>query len=260
MRRRQLIEIEDLAWCPRAVRDGGTDWLGFMANATRVFSTVAPKIRVAMEATATDRVLDLCSGGGGPWLTLQPELAKSGPATVVLSDLYPNIEALRRARTRSHGRLDFHPAAVDAANVPVELGGVRTMFNAFHHFPPERARAILADAVAKNRPIAVFEGASHRAIGVLAMPLQLPAILLLTPFVRPFRWSRLVFTYLLPLIPGIVLVDGTVSFLRLYLEDELHELVQQVPGHDHFQWDIGSIRAHGVPVGLTHLVGIPRRT
>jgi hypothetical protein len=241
------------------VRDGGTDWLGFIANATKVFSSVAPKIRAAMEAIATDRVLDLCSGGGGPWLTLQPELAKSGPVNVLLSDLYPNVKALRRVRVRSQGRLDFHTRAVDATNVPMELGGVRTMFNAFHHFPPGSARAILADAVAKSCPIAVFEGANNRAIGILAMPLQLPAILLMTPFVQPFRWSRLVFTYGLPLIPGIVLVDGTVSFLRLYLEDELRELVEEVPGHDHFEWDIGSTRAHGVPVGLTHLIGIPRR-
>ena len=217
------------------------------ANATRVCSCVAPKIRAAMEATATDRVLGLCSGGGGPWSTLQPELAKSGPATVVLSDLYPNIEALRRARVRSQGRLDLHSAAVDAANVPVELDGVRTMFNAFHHFPPECARAILADAIAKRRPIVVFEGANNRALGVLAMPFQLSAILLLTPFVRPFRWSRLVFTYFLPLVPGTSLIDGAVSFLRLYLEDELHELVQHAPGQDHFQRDIGSTRAHGVP-------------
>ena len=33
-----------------------------------------------------------------------------------------------------------------------------------------------------------------------------------TPFVRPFRWSRLLFTYVIPLIPLLVLFDGTVSF------------------------------------------------
>jgi hypothetical protein len=229
-----------------------------MANATKVFLSVAPKIRNAMAATGTDSVLDLCSGGGGPWPTLQPELAKSGPANVLLSDLYPNIEALRHARSRSQGRLDFHVTAVDATNVPVEFRGVRTMFNAFHHFPPESALLILADAVAKRRAIAIFEGTDNRAMGVLAMPLQLPAILLLTPFVRPFRWSRLVFTYVLPLIPGIVLIDGTVSFLRLYLADELHELVRRVPGHEGFEWDIGSTRAHGIPVGITHLIGTPK--
>lgn len=240
------------------MRDGGTDWLGFIANVTRVFSAVAPKIRTAMEGTGTSSVLDLCSGGGGPWLTLEPELAKSGPVKVVLSDLYPNIEALRHARARSQERLGFHATPVDATNVPVELSGVRTMFNAFHHFPPESARSILADAVAKRRAIAIFEGTNNRAMGVLAMPLQLPAILLLTPLLRPFRWSRLVFTYVLPLIPGIVLFDGTVSFLRLYFEDELHELVAGVPGHDCFDWDIGSTRARDIPIRLTHVVGIPK--
>lgn len=254
MRRRQLVEIEDLAWCPRAVRDGGTDWLAFIANMTRVFSAVAPKIRAAMDATRTATVIDLCSGGGGPWLTLERELSKNGPAHVILSDLYPNIEALAGVRTRSGGRLDFHATSIDAANVPKEFNGVRTMFNAFHHFPPDAARAILADAVAKRRAIVIVEGASHRAIGLLAVPLQLPMILLLTPFVRPFRWSRLLLTYVVPLIPLLVLFDGTVSFLRLYLNDELRELIAGVPGRETFTWDIGATR-----FGLAYLVGIPKR-
>lgn len=258
MRRRQLVELEDLPWCPRVVRDGGTDWLAFMFNATRIFDAVAPKIRGAMQATGTTSVLDLCSGGGGPWLTLRRELARSGPVRVVLSDLYPNVAALDAMRLRSGGRLDYAAAAVDATNVPRHLDGVRTMFNAFHHFPPELARAILADAVAKRRAIAIFEAANHRALGLAAMPLQLPAILLLTPLVRPFRLSRLALTYLVPLIPFIVLFDGTVSFLRLYLEDDLRELVARLPGSDQFSWDIGTTRAGALPLGLTHLVGVPR--
>jgi hypothetical protein len=229
-----------------------------MANAARLFSAVAPKLRSAMDATGTTNVVDLCSGGGGPWLTLEPELAKSGAASVVLSDLYPNIEALPEVRARSGGRLAFHPTPVDATNVPDELDGVRTMFNAFHHFPPASARAIVADAVAKRKAIAVFEGANSRAVGLFAMPLQLPLILLLTPFVRPFRWLRLLFTYIVPLIPLIVLFDGTVSFLRLYLEDDLRELVAGIPGHDTFSWDIGSTSVRGLPHRLTHLIGVPK--
>jgi hypothetical protein len=211
-----------------------------------------------MQATGTTGVLDLCSGGGGPWLTLQPELEKSGPVTVVLSDLYPNLEALAATRARSGGRLEVHTGSVDATSVPPGLEGVRTMFNAFHHFPPEAARRILADAVARRRSIVVVDGPNSRAIGLLAMPLQIPLILLLTPFVRPFKWSRLFFTYVLPLIPAIVLFDGTVSFLRFYLEDELRELVAAVPGHDRFEWDIGSTKADGSPVRFTHLVGVPK--
>lgn len=131
MRRRQLVEIEDLAWCPRAVRDGGTDWLGFMANTTGMFDAVAPKIREAMRVTGTETVVDLCSGGGGPWLTLQRELAKTGPVQVCLSDLYPNLAAFAALRVRSHDRLHYLATSVDATNVPAELSGVRTMFNVY---------------------------------------------------------------------------------------------------------------------------------
>jgi len=259
MRRRQLVEIEDLAWCPRAVRDGGTDWLGFMANTTRFFSPVASKIRAAMNATHTSNVIDLCSGGGGPWLSLQRELSKSGPANVELSDLYPNLDAFRDIRARSGGRLGFQAQSIDATDVPSTLDGVRTMFNSFHHFPPGIARQILADAVRKRRAIVVVEGIRYRSLGLLAMPGQLPAILLFTPFVRPFRWSRLFFTYLIPLIPLLVLFDGTVSMLRVYMADELRELVQTVPGHENFVWDIGAISVGGIPTGPGYLVGVPRR-
>ena len=258
MRRRQLVEIEDLSWCPAPVRNGATDWLAFMANGTRVFSAVAPLIHRAMHAAGTHNIIDLCSGGGGPWLTLERALAKYGPVRVELSDLYPNIRAFREVHDRSGGRVMFRPEAIDATAVPAELRGVRTIFNSFHHFPPTVARAILADAVRQRRAIGIFEGVSHRAIGLLAVPLQLPAILVLTPFVQPFRWSRLLFTYVLPLIPLLVLFDGTISMLRLYLEDDLREMVTTVPQFETFEWEIGTTSVPGLPIGLTHLVGIPK--
>jgi len=258
MRRRHLVEIEDLALCPEAVRNGATDWLAFMANATKVFSCVAPAIRRAMDAVGTTQVLDLCSGGGGPWLTLERELAKSGSVMVELSDRYPNVAAFRELCDRSGGRLEFRTESIDATDVPPALDGIRTMFNSFHHFPPPTARAILADAVRKRRAIAVCEGVNLRAAGLIAMTLQLPAILLLTPLVKPFRWSRLLFTYVLPLIPLLVLFDGTVSMLRLYLEDELRELVASVADHDTFEWDIGTTFVSTLPIGVVHLVGVPK--
>lgn len=260
MRRMQLIEIEDQTWCPKAVRDGGTDWLGFMANGTKAFNRVAPKIRAAMEATHTSSVVDLCSGGGGPWLTLERELAKHGPVDVELTDLYPNLQALESIQRRSEGRCGFRRESVDATDVPAELDGVRTMFNCFHHFPPELGRAILTDAIRKRRGIAIFEAADRRLLPILAMPMQAVGLFFMTPFVRPFSWSRLFLTYVVPLIPALVLFDGTVSMLRIYSPAELRELVLASPGHETFDWDIGTTKVRGMPVGITHLVGTPRKS
>jgi hypothetical protein len=258
MRRRQVIEIEDQPWCPRGVRDGGTDWLRFIADSTRMFSAIVPKLRAAMQAANTDKILDLCSGGGGAWLTLEADLAQTGPLHVSLSDKYPNVDAFRYMHAQSNGRIGFLAEEVDGTRVPAHLDGVRTIFSAFHHFPPELATEILTDAVRQRRAIVIVEPASNRWPGLVGMPLQIIVVLLLTPFVRPFRWTRLFWTYIVPAIPFLVFFDGTMSMLRIYMPDELRELVARVPGHETFTWDIGTTPIKGMPSGLTHLVGTPR--
>ena len=45
------------------------------------------------------------------------------------------------------------------------------------------------------------------------------------PACPPFRWSRLLWTYLVPVIPLVLLFDGIVSCLRSYRPDELLKLV-----------------------------------
>lgn len=258
MRRLHLLEIEDQPWCPRAIRDGGTDWLHFMANTHQAFNAIAPKLRDAMTRFGCDRIVDLCSGGGGPWASLEPLLARSGKIDVRLTDFYPNRAAFTRILLRSAGRIGHCSNPIDATNVPAELVGVRTIFNAFHHFRPQQAQAILADAVGKRRPIVVVEGSDNRLLGIALILLMPLAMLLMTPRIRPFRWSRLLFTYLLPAIPLLGLFDGIVSMLRIYSPGELRELVAGVPGHQSFEWDIGTEAVRGSPIGLTYLVGVPR--
>ena len=212
-----------------------------------------------MLAGRTNIILDLCSGGGGPWPTLAPALAQAlptdSPVRIVLSDQYPNVRAFFAVREATGVTVEFFPDPIDATRVPVALPGVRTMFNAFHHFSSAQARAVIAGAVAAARPIAIFEASSSRVSGLLVMPLQIPAIFILTPFVRPFRWSRLLFTYVIPLIPLLVLFDGAVSFMRLYGPDELRDIILTVPGHEGFNWEIGSLRATGMPWRIGYFVG-----
>ncbi|WP_233808108.1 class I SAM-dependent methyltransferase [Paraburkholderia sp. HP33-1] len=258
MRRLHLLEIEDEPWCPRAIRDGATDWLHFLANAHKGFNVISVKLREAMRRVGSDRIVDLCSGGGGPWQTLAPLLAQSGCVTVQLTDFYPNRAAHERVSAASTARVTYVSEPVDAMDVPSGFDGVRTMFNAFHHFRPHDARAILADAVAKRRAIVIVEGADHRLLGILFILLMPLMMLALTPLIRPFRWSRLGLTYVLPVIPLLCLFDGIVSMLRIYNPDELREMVASIPDEQSFEWDIGTQPVHGSPLGLTYLVGVPR--
>ena len=258
MRRVHLLEFEDQAWCPRPLRDGVTDWLQFMANSHKAFNTMAPKLREAMTRAGCDRIVDLCSGGGGPWASLAHELARSGGVEVQLTDFYPNLAAFQRVAQQCKEQVSYHAGSVDATDVPPEFDGVRTLFSSFHHFKPPQACDILADAVRKRRPIVVVEGSDSRLLGIIMILLMPVAMLLLTLRIRPFRWSRVLLTYLLPAIPLLTLWDGIVSMLRIYSPRELSELVAGIPDSDTFDWDIGNQPVRGSPIGLTYLVGIPR--
>lgn len=256
MRRMHLLEIEDQPRCPAVLRDAATDFLQFMIVKTDTYGPAIPHLRAALERAGTRQVVDLCSGGGGPWPGLLPQLdTPAAPVEVRLTDRYPNHEAFEQARERTGDRLAFHPEPVDATALPSGLTGFRTLFTAFHHFPPEAARAILADAVRAGQGIGVFEATQRSAPSLLATAFSPLLVLLVTPFIRPFRWSRLLWTYLIPLVPLLVLFDGLVSCLRTYTPRELRAMADSLDARG-YAWEIGEAKGRG-PVPVTYLLGIP---
>ena len=66
MRRRHLVELEDLPWWPRVFRDAATDYLVTAIRHARVYDGHAPRLAAAVKRAGADRIIDLCSGGGGP--------------------------------------------------------------------------------------------------------------------------------------------------------------------------------------------------
>jgi hypothetical protein len=167
--------------------------------------------------------------------------------SVCLSDRCPNVEAFERACHLTNQGITYHREPVDAAHVDSGLTGFRTMFTAFHHFRPEQARAVLADAVAKGEGIGIFECA-HRDFLMLLFTLPTPLrVLIATPFIRPFRWSRLLWTYLIPALPFVLLFDSVVSVLRVYSVEELHGLTVGLNG---YHWDIGQVRSRSLPISI----------
>jgi hypothetical protein len=262
MKRLHLFEIHDQEWCPRAIRDAETAYLQFIIAKAKGYAPVVPILDAALKRSGTRQVLDLCSGAGGPWFWLQPVLAERGlDVSVCLTDKYPNREALGASSdaTLVHQSIRYHPEPVDVTKVPDELAGFRTIFSAFHHFRPEQAGAILADAVRKGQGIAVFEGTHHSALAMLLMLLVPLMLLLTTPFIRPFRWSRLFWTYLIPVVPATSLFDGLVSCLRTYSVHELRELTAGL-GRTDYQWDIGEVKGTGGPIPITYLIGLPAKS
>jgi len=276
MRRVQFIELHEQPWFPSSLRADVTDALQFGFNLLHAYAPTAPLLQSVIDSTGnrtnagpsstgqsstTESIVDMCSGGGGPWLDLAGQLrcrgagADSAGLQIWLTDKYPNLEAFRSVSASSDHHITFYPEPVDAMKVPGTLKGLRTMFTSFHHFPPEDARAILQNAVDAGESIGIFE-ATKRAPSTIG--LIFAGILLMfvhTPRIRPFRWTRLLWTYLIPIIPLVLLFDGVVSCLRTYRPQELREMVEKLTSCQ-YHWEIGELATGKMPV--TYLIGYPK--
>jgi hypothetical protein len=257
MKRRHLVELEDLPWWPRVFRDAATDYLVTALRHARTYRGLTPRLAAALKRTGATRIVDLCSGGGGPWADLLPALRAAGADVALsLTDKYPNTEALGRLAAAVPG-VHYEAGPVSATDVPPDLAGFRTVFTAFHHFRPEEARAILAAAVRDRQGIAVAEATARSPAALATMLLVPPAVWVLTPAIRPFRWSRLFWTYIVPIVPFAVMFDGVVSCLRVYTPEEMLALAREAGG-DAFDWESGVEYPAGSPIPISYLFGVPR--
>jgi hypothetical protein len=166
------------------------------------------------------------------------------------------VKHLEAVAARSQGSVAVHPESVDATHIPDLLVGCRTLFNALHHFRPDDARKILQSAVDARQPIAIFD-VPERTVPYLVGILFAPIVFVIAcPFLRPFDWRWIIFTYLIPVIPLFVVWDGLVSGLRAYSLAELDELVASLDA-DGYQWDLGQVKVGNQPAHITYLTGRP---
>lgn len=261
MRRVHLFEFMDLDWYPETFRRIQTDYLQFVATRGAGHENLVPLIKKALRRASTDQVVDLCSGGTGPWLKLREHLARAGcPVRITLTDKFPHPQTIARWARAPEGSIAYLTEPVDAINVPAHLPGMRTLFEGFHHLRPEEARAILQDAADDRAAIGIFEASLKPPLGplflILSPLMTILGYLFATPFITPRTPARFLWTYLLPIVPITTSLDGVVSLLRVYGLDQLRELTSAIDCHD-YTWEMG-VAETGTPIfAFTYLLGYP---
>lgn len=261
MARIHAFELEDQTWFPSLIREYMTDFLSHMGGWSKIpYVPFVARLAEAMRSTGDQRVVDLCSGGGGPAVMIARQLSEQleRPVGVVLTDLYPSSARWQHARSVFPAWVELEDRCVDAQAVPADLAGFRLVCNGFHHLKPEQARACLQDAVSQRRGVALVELTQRSALSVVQVMFGTLTQLAVTPFIRPFRWTRLFFTYVLPVVPLCTLWDGVVSCLRVYSPEELEGLVAELPNSD-YRWEMGRLPVPKMPTDVTYLIGVPKR-
>lgn len=242
-----LFEWEDLRWFPSWLRDCMTDFLEHISRVFKMYQPIPEILEKELKAHDTNTILDLGSGGGGPWRSIIPEWQQAKiNAEITLSDYYPNKSAFEKIKAEFPEYIQFESASVDARNVSVKSKSVRTQFLSLHHFRPNDATAIFKNAVESGNPIVIVEGQKRSIPSMIGMIFSPINALLMTPFIRPFRLDRIVFTYLIPILPLLIMWDGCVSVLRTYSESELQKLASKADTENKYVWEYANVGKGGL--------------
>ena len=200
-----MKELEDFPHFPALLRNFQTEFIGFVVvrfNVYRAFIKYINSLSLPRQP-----MTDLCSGSGETAIHIFKE--SNCCSHLILTDKFPNKIPV------SDDKISYLPQSVDVLEMEFQPGACYTIFNAFHHFKAEDklkiARKILA-----SRSRSFFVEILEPSIVCLLKVLFIATIgnLLLTPFIHPFSFKRLFFTYIIPVNIVTITYDGIVSVFK----------------------------------------------
>ncbi|KAK0668468.1 hypothetical protein QBC41DRAFT_226211 [Cercophora samala] len=235
--------------------------------------------------------IDFCAGGGGPTPSIEKHLNASittttttktpsyaeaatapPPVQFILTDLHPHTN-LWSAAAAASPNVSFIPTSVDATNVPQHIiqdqkrngKKVFRLFNlAFHHFDDNLARKILKNTLETSDGFGIFELQDRSPAGFLACCLFGLGAMVMAPYYA-WLWGAplaLVWTYLVPALPAVLVFDGWMSSLRTRTVGEVKELMGScgVDAKEVRGWEVKSGRERFIPgVGYVNWIIVTRK-
>jgi hypothetical protein len=214
-------ELEDYPWFPAALRNFQTEYIGF---AVVLFGMYDAFVRHLLVARLRSRSMtDLCSGSGQPAISI---FKKSHAfRCLLLSDKYAP------GKTIKDENITYDRQSRDVLTMDFKSGTCYTMFNAFHHFGDEDKRKIVQRLRASGSDAFVAELLTPTVWCLLKVVFaSTVGVLGFTPFVRPFSFPRLFFTYLLPVNVLTIAFDGIVSVIKSRAVEQYRTLFEDCDG------------------------------
>jgi hypothetical protein len=201
---KELKELEDFEWFPKRLRQYQTGYIGFVVSQFGIYHAFTEHIRNS--GTGSGQMFDLCSGSGEPAAGI---FRKSGRfAKLILSDKFPQ-------RYESSADITYIQSGCDVLTMKFDAGQTYTMFNALHHFDDVQKAGIIRrirDSGSEAVFVEILQPDPWCFIKVLFATSV--GTLILSPFIRPFSWGRIFFTYIIPVNLITIMFDGLTSVLK----------------------------------------------
>ncbi|HMR87758.1 MAG TPA: hypothetical protein PKD51_06370 [Saprospiraceae bacterium] len=203
----KLKELEDFDWFPPMLRKYQMELIGILVSQFGFYHQVVKMIKRDLIKFNKAHITDLCSGSGLPAIYVHQKLTVSNLQST-LTDKFPQqISGIEG--------VEYLTTSVDVNDLEPEAHTYYTMFNAFHHLEYNERRQLIQKVLDNNSHLIIVEIVQPTFINVILVTLaSTVGVWLLCPFIKPFDWKRLFFTYIIPLNVLTVLIDGYISILK----------------------------------------------
>ena len=132
---------------------------------------------------------------------------------------------------------------------------------AFHHFDDELATKILRNTLQTSDGFAIFELQGRDVGNIFTVLMMTPIIFLSSWWWFWGQWKPLFWTYIIPVIPFVLVYDGIISCLRTRRPHEVMALLKRASADldgdvDGWRFEVGE-QIHSWPTGtMGYFVGI----
>ena len=160
-----------------------------------------------------------------------------GGVDFVMTDIYPHLPDWVKA-TKKSNNLYYVPSPVDAANAPDDLLSMagtqeknkkvfRLFSLSFHHFPDPLATRILHNTLTTSSGFAIFELQGRDLGSIFTVLGMFPLLWVGSWWWFWGDWSLLFWTYVIPVVPFVLVFDGVISCLRVRRRGEILGLIRE---------------------------------
>jgi hypothetical protein len=211
-----LKELEDYKWFPNSLRSMQMDYIGFLAYKFNLYRPLIPIIHNFQKKN----IVDVCSGSGWPAYYIH---TKANITLTLLTDLF--IQKIHF----NNQSIYYKQKPVNVFDAEYNNEHLITMYNAFHHFNTQQQLQLLQKWQEQNISFLVVEVLEPTLLCFFKVLIASTlGVLLLTPFIQPFNWKRLLFTYIIPINIFTILIDGIISVCKSNKKSYFENLLQEI--------------------------------
>lgn len=227
MKRKQIFQFSNQKWFPSFLKRDMYEFMSWFVGKVNAAKPFLPVLDEVIGHTQTKTIINIDSKIGAGIETVLPLLPEGSEVI--------NVE-LEKFSTHNKG--------------------IYTFINSFHQLDEKKVKYYLNQIADSGNSVAVLEGNNDSLWQVVGMTIFVPlTVILSAPFVQPFRITRLIFTYLIPILPVITMLDGFLALFKLYNPNDLNELVSTIPVKN-YVWKSGKAD-NGRGGKIIYLMGYP---